>query len=119
MELNLQPLAAVLIIGAMATAAVSAHWGKGIWAPEGIEYPLICATIAFALAGLRLNGLQNGTQPVEQVQKPGDDGPIGDQFPIAQQAKKILARVGQLLEPLETKKSGGSLDRMYGAEDIA
>ena len=47
-----QPLAAVLIIGAMATAAVSAHWGKGIWAPEGIEYPLICATIAFALAGL-------------------------------------------------------------------
>ena len=74
---------------------------------------------AFALAGLRLNGLQNGTQPVEQVQKPGDDGPIGDQFPIAQQAKKILARVGQLLEPLETKKSGGSLDRMYGAEDIA
>lgn len=45
-----QPLAALLIIGAMVTAIISVHWTHGIWNPAGIEYPLVCVAIAFELA---------------------------------------------------------------------
>ena len=66
-----------------------------------------------------LDGLEDGAQAVQQLQKAGNDGPVGGQFPIAQQAKQILASVSKFLEPLEAKKSGGSLDGVHGAEDIA
>ena len=45
------PLAALLIIAVMVTAALTEHRGKGLWVDSGgFELPLVFTTIAFALA---------------------------------------------------------------------
>jgi putative oxidoreductase len=49
----LLPVAALLIIGVMVTAIAAAHWRNGVWVTEGgFEYPLVLATVAFAVAAL-------------------------------------------------------------------
>ena len=53
------------------------------------------------------------------MQKACNDGTVGVQFPIAQQAKQIFAAVSQLFQPLEAQKSSGSLDRVHGTEYVA
>lgn len=75
--------------------------------------------VAFSLAGFSLDGFEDGAQAVEQLEEASDQRPVGDQFSIAEQAKQVFAGVGQRLEPFEAKESGGSLNCMYGAEDIA
>jgi putative oxidoreductase len=45
------PLGAAMIIGVMVNAIVAVHWEHGIWATNGgIEYPLVNASVATALA---------------------------------------------------------------------
>ena len=45
------PLAALLIIAVMATAALTEHRGKGLWVDSGgFELPLVFTAVAFALA---------------------------------------------------------------------
>ena len=45
------PLGAAMIIGVMVNAIVSVHWEHGMWATNGgIEYPLVNAAVATALA---------------------------------------------------------------------
>jgi putative oxidoreductase len=47
----LTPLGAAAIIGVMLNAIVSVHWRNGMWVTKnGIEYPLVLATVALALA---------------------------------------------------------------------
>ena len=71
-----------------------------------------------ALVTVRLNCAQNGAEPVEQLEQPGDDGRGGGELALAQKAEKIFAGVGQLLQPLETEKARGALDGVYGAKDF-
>ncbi len=48
-----EPVAAALLISVMTTAIVTVHWRKGLWATDGgLEYPLVLAAVAFALAAL-------------------------------------------------------------------
>jgi hypothetical protein len=75
--------------------------------------------LAFALAAFCFNGFENGAQAVQQLEQAGDDGAVGGQFAFAQLAKQVFAGVGQLLEPLEAKEAGGSLDGVHRTEDIA
>ena len=77
------------------------------------------ASLRLRLRCLGLNGLEDGAQAVEQLQQAGDERPVGDELSIAQQAEQVFSGVGQLFQPLEAEESGGSLDRMHGAEDIA
>jgi putative oxidoreductase len=45
------PLGAAMIIGVMVNAIIAVHWEHGLWATNGgIEYPLVNATVATALA---------------------------------------------------------------------
>jgi putative oxidoreductase len=47
------PVAALLLVGVMATGTVAAHWKNGLWVSDGgFEYPLVMATVAFAIAAL-------------------------------------------------------------------
>ena len=47
------PAAALLVAGVMASAIAAVHWSKGIWNQEGgFEYPLVVATVAFAVAAI-------------------------------------------------------------------
>jgi putative oxidoreductase len=48
-----EPVAALLIAGVMATAIVVVHWKHGVWAYNGgFEFPLVMATVAFAIAAV-------------------------------------------------------------------
>jgi hypothetical protein len=75
--------------------------------------------IAFALAGFSLNGLEDGTQAVKQLEKAGDEWLVGDEFSIAQKSEQIFARVGQCFQTFEAQESSGSLDGVHGAKDFA
>jgi len=47
------PAAAALLTGVMASAIAAVHWEKGIWNQNGgIEFPLVLATVAFAVAAI-------------------------------------------------------------------
>jgi putative oxidoreductase len=47
------PAAALLLCGVMASAIARVHWSKGVWNQNGgIEFPLVLATGAFALAAI-------------------------------------------------------------------
>jgi putative oxidoreductase len=47
------PAAAVLLCGVMASAIAVVHWPKGIWNQNGgFEFPLVMATVAFAIAAI-------------------------------------------------------------------
>jgi putative oxidoreductase len=46
----LGPIGPALMISVMIVAAVTVHWGQGLFAPKGIEVPLLYAAGAFALA---------------------------------------------------------------------
>ncbi len=46
----LGPIGGALILSVMIVAAVTAHWGKGLFAPNGIEMPLLYAAASTALA---------------------------------------------------------------------
>jgi putative oxidoreductase len=49
----LVPVAAALLCGVMATAIAAVHWQKGIWNQNGgIEFPLVMATVPFAIAAI-------------------------------------------------------------------
>ena len=45
------PAAALMLTGVMLSAIAAVHWPKGIWNQNGgIEFPLVLATVAFAVA---------------------------------------------------------------------
>jgi putative oxidoreductase len=47
------PVAALLLVGVMATAIAGVHWKNGPWVTSGgFEYPLVIATVAFTVAAL-------------------------------------------------------------------
>ncbi|MGZ3329850.1 MAG: DoxX family protein [Xanthobacteraceae bacterium] len=47
------PVAALLLVGVMTTAIASVHWKNGLWVTAGgLEYPLVLAAVAFAIATL-------------------------------------------------------------------
>jgi putative oxidoreductase len=46
----LGPIGPALMISVMIVAAVTVHWGHGLFAPAGIEIPLLYASAAFGLA---------------------------------------------------------------------
>jgi putative oxidoreductase len=47
------PAAALLLSGVMASAIAGVHWSKGVWNQNGgYEFPLVMATVAFAVAAL-------------------------------------------------------------------
>jgi putative oxidoreductase len=46
----LGPIGPALMIGVMIVAAITVHWGQGLFAPKGIELPLLYAAAAFGLA---------------------------------------------------------------------
>jgi putative oxidoreductase len=46
----LGPIGPALMISVMIVAIVTVHWGQGLFAPKGIEVPLLYAAGAFALA---------------------------------------------------------------------
>jgi putative oxidoreductase len=49
----LVPAAALLLTGVMVTAIAAVHWQKGLWNQDGgIEFPLVLATVAFAVAAI-------------------------------------------------------------------
>ena len=73
---------------------------------------------ASALVAVRLDCLENRPQPVQQLQEASNKLAVGGQFALAQQAKQIFSRVGQLLQPLETQESGGPLNCVNRTKDI-
>ncbi len=47
------PSAALLLVGVMTTAIATVHWKHGLWVTDGgMEYPLVLAAVAFAVAAL-------------------------------------------------------------------
>jgi putative oxidoreductase len=46
----LGPIGPALIISVMLVAAIAVHWGQGLFAPKGVEMPLLYAAGAFGLA---------------------------------------------------------------------
>jgi putative oxidoreductase len=46
----LGPVGPALMLSVMIVAAITVHWGRGLFAPNGIELPLLYAAAAFALA---------------------------------------------------------------------
>jgi len=46
----LGPIGPALMVSVMIVAAVTVHWGQGLFAPKGIELPLLYAAAAFGLA---------------------------------------------------------------------
>jgi len=49
----LVPVAALLLVGVMTTAIATVHWKNGLWVTAGgLEYPLVLAAVAFAIAAL-------------------------------------------------------------------
>ena len=47
------PVAALLLVGVMATAVAAVHRKNGLWVTDGgFEYPLVLAAVAFAVAAL-------------------------------------------------------------------
>jgi putative oxidoreductase len=46
----LGPIGPALMISVMLVAAIAVHWGQGLFAPKGIELPLLYAAAAFGLA---------------------------------------------------------------------
>src|SRR5208337_337084 len=75
--------------------------------------------LALAFVAIRLNCLEDGAQPVEQVQKARDDWTIGGQLTFAQLTQQVFAGMGQRFQPLEAQKSGGALDGMHRTEYLS
>jgi putative oxidoreductase len=49
----LLPAAAAMLTGVMVSAIAAVHWKKGVWNQDGgIEFPLVLATVAFAVAAI-------------------------------------------------------------------
>ena len=46
----LGPVGPALMIAVMIVAAISVHWGQGLFAPKGVEMPLLYGAAAFGLA---------------------------------------------------------------------
>jgi putative oxidoreductase len=46
----LGPIGPALMISVMLVAAITVHWGQGLFAPKGVEMPLLYAAGAFGLA---------------------------------------------------------------------
>ena len=46
----LGPVGPALMIAVMIVAAISVHWGQGLFAPKGVEVPLLYGAAAFGLA---------------------------------------------------------------------
>jgi putative oxidoreductase len=47
------PMAGLLLVGVMTTAIAAVHWKNGLWVTDGgSEYPLVLASVAFAVAAL-------------------------------------------------------------------
>jgi putative oxidoreductase len=46
----LGPIGPALMVAVMIVAAVTVHWGQGLFAPKGIELPLLYTAAAFGLA---------------------------------------------------------------------
>lgn len=47
------PVAALLLVGVMTTAVAAVHWKNGLWVTAGgLEYPLVLAAVAFAVAAI-------------------------------------------------------------------
>jgi putative oxidoreductase len=47
------PIATLLIVAVMVAAIAAVHWRNGLWVTNnGFEYPLVMATVAFALAAV-------------------------------------------------------------------
>ena len=47
------PVAALLLTAVMVAAIVTVHWKNGVWAQDGgFEFPLVLATVAFAVAAI-------------------------------------------------------------------
>lgn len=46
----LGPVGPALMIAVMIVAAISVHWGQGLFAPKGVEIPLLYGAAAFGLA---------------------------------------------------------------------
>lgn len=46
----LGPIGPALMISVMIVATISVHWGQGLFAPKGVEVPLLYAAGAFGLA---------------------------------------------------------------------
>jgi putative oxidoreductase len=57
----LGPVGPALMISVMLVAAITVHWGQGLFAPKGIELPLLygAAAFAFAFTGFGLYSLDN------------------------------------------------------------
>ncbi len=74
---------------------------------------------ALAFIAIRLDGLEDGAQPVEQVQKARDNWTIGGNLSLAQLTQQVFTCVGQRFQPLEAQKPGGALDGMHRTEDLS
>src|SRR3981081_2437829 len=46
----LGPIGPALMVSVMIVATITAHWGQGLFAPKGIELPLLYGAAAFGLA---------------------------------------------------------------------
>jgi putative oxidoreductase len=46
----LGPVGPALMIAVMIVAAITVHWGQGLFAPKGVEMPLLYGAAAFGLA---------------------------------------------------------------------
>ena len=47
------PVAALLLAAVMTSAIATVHWRNGVWAADGgFEFPLVMATVAFAVAAI-------------------------------------------------------------------
>jgi putative oxidoreductase len=46
----LGPIGPALMVAVMIVAAITVHWGQGLFAPKGVELPLLYGAAAFALA---------------------------------------------------------------------
>ena len=47
------PVACLLLVAVMATAIAVVHWKNGVWAADGgFEFPLVLATVAFAVTAI-------------------------------------------------------------------
>jgi putative oxidoreductase len=46
----LGPIGPALMVSVMVVAAITVHWGQGLFAPKGIELPLLYGITAFGLA---------------------------------------------------------------------
>ena len=75
--------------------------------------------LALAFVAIRLDCLEDGAQPVEQVQQARDNRTVRGQLALAQLTQQVFSGVGQRFQPLEPQESGGSLDGMHRTEDLS